>query len=219
MKEFTIFFLFGLFVSCKPTNDKTILEEIASAYGYEHWQNVEEIEFTFRVKKPGFDGRTWVWNTSSQEIRYMASGDTLQFSSSQALDEPYLSIDKMFINDKYWLLTPFQLIWDQQSFTYTQPEQAIAPISGIQMNKFTIVYNHDDGYTPGDAYDFYYTNEFTIKEWTFRRANQKEPSLTTTWENERIVNDIVIPTLYKGENEFALFFEKITIKKKQARKQ
>jgi hypothetical protein len=77
----------------------------------------------------------------------------------------------------------------------------------------TIVYNSEGGYTPGDAYDFYFEDDGLIREWVFRKANQAEPSMTTTWENYNDYNGIIIATNHKkDEGIFNLFFDNIAIK-------
>ena len=48
------------------------------------------------------------------------------------------------------------------------------------MQKLTIVYGDEGGYTPGDAYDFYFGDDHIIKEWVFRKGNATEPSTMTT---------------------------------------
>ena len=32
-------------------------------------------------------------------------------------------------------------------------------------------YLSEGGYTPGDAYDIYFNEDYMIKEWTFRKGN------------------------------------------------
>ena len=63
----------------------------------------------------------------------------------------------------------------------------------------TILYADEGGYTPGDAYDIYYDNNYLIKEWVFRKGNSEEPSLTTTFENYIDYNGIKIAIDHKQE--------------------
>jgi len=78
-------------------------------------------------------------------------------------------------------LFPFQLAWDT-GYDYEVSEGEKTPISGDPATKLTIVYNHEDGYTPGDAYDLYLDEQHQIKEWVFRRANGPT-GRAMTWEN------------------------------------
>ena len=110
------------------------------------------------------------------------------------------------------VLAPFNLVWDKGSYNYEVINNAEAPIAKTPMQKLTIVYNSEGGYTPGDAYDFYFEDDYVLKEWVFRKANQSEPSMTTTWENHKNNNGIIIAVDHKKEDEvFNLFFDDIEI--------
>ena len=90
-----------------------------------------------------------------------------------------IKLDQRFINDKYWLLVPFQLVWDAGT-TISNPIKEAAPISQLEMQKITLTYSKKGGYTPGDAYDIYYGNDFLIKEWVFRGGNNKKQYIITS---------------------------------------
>ena len=168
-------------VSAEP--DITILEKVAFAHGFENWKKVNEISFTFNVDRDSshFE-RSWIWKPKSNDVTHMSGNDTLTYQRS-SMDSTAFKVNAGFINDRYWLLAPFNLIWDSNNFSYEHSKEEIAPISQESMHKLTIVYGNEGGYTPGDAYDFYLGDDFLIREWVFRKANQSEPSMTTTWEN------------------------------------
>jgi len=109
-------------------------------------------------------------------------------------------------------LAPYQLVWDKNSYTYEHETVAVAPMSQIEMQKLTIVYGNEGGYTPGDAYDFYFGDDFVIKEWAFRKGNQAEPNMVTSWENYENFNGLNIATMHKRSDEdFKLYFTGITV--------
>jgi hypothetical protein len=108
------------------------------------------------------------------------------------------TIDGGFINDKYWLMFPFQLVWDT-GYTYTIMENIPAPISGQSSTQLTIVYNQEDGYTPGDAYDLFLDENYLIKEWVFRKGNGIE-GRPLTWENEKDFNGVKFATEHKNDD-------------------
>ena len=93
-------------------------------------------------------------------------------------------------------MLPFQLIWDT-SATLGEPFKVEAPISKIELNKVTLTYPSDGGYTPGDAYDIFYDDYFIIKEWVYRKANANEPSMTNTFENYEKFSGIKIAQDHK----------------------
>jgi hypothetical protein len=107
-----------------------------------------------------------------------------------------LKADRGFINDKFWALIPFQLVWDEGT-TISEPEKATSPVRQQDMNKISITYSNEGGYTPGDAYDIFYDDNFIIREWNFRRGNAEEPSLSNTFENYGNYNGIKVAQDHK----------------------
>lgn len=188
-----------LLVSCKDIkkNEKqiefTTAEKIANAHGFKHWTNVAEVEFTFNSK------RHWVWQPKTNTITYTKDTVTVTYNRSQ-MDSTAMQIDPAFINDKFWMLIPFQLVWDK-GLTISDPIVTEAPISKKSLNKITLTYSNEGGYTPGDAYDLFYNEDYIIKEWIFRKGNRTEPSLTNTFENYQDFNGIKIALEHKNKEE------------------
>ncbi|WP_350292990.1 hypothetical protein [uncultured Croceitalea sp.] len=219
------FFLILITIGCKSDKKKelikevkeiSILEKVANAHGFENWKNVTQIAFRFNVDRDSthFE-RSWVWRPKTNDITRISNGDTLSYNR-KTMDSIAYKTNGGFINDRYWLLAPFNLIWDSANFQYTHSEGEMAPIAKKPMNKLTIVYKNEGGYTPGDAYDFYFADDYLIREWVFRKTNQAEPSMTTTWENYNNYNGIIIATDHKkDESVFNLFFDDIAIHKSQ----
>ena len=80
------------------------------------------------------------------------------------------------------------------------------------MNKITLTYASEGGYTPGDAYDFYFGEDFLIKEWVYRKGNSDEPSLITTWENNQDFNGIKLALEHiKLDGQLKIYFSNIKI--------
>lgn len=220
MYKTTAFLVFGLILfSCKQTEEKSnkqepldVHEMIAIAHGIEHWNKVEEIHFTFNVDRgeEHFE-RSWVWKPKTKDITRILNEDTLKYNQS-SMDSIALKADANFINDKYWLLAPFNLVWDTGT-TFTHIDSVIAPISKKPMQQLTVVYSDQGGYTPGDAYDFYFENDFIIREWIFRRGNEAIPGITSTWENYENHHGMKIATMHQtSDRAFKLYFTNIEVK-------
>jgi len=219
-----VFVLTAFAIGCKQekkeatpstTSQNTILENIAFAHGFQNWRNVEEIAFTFNVDRDSthFE-RSWVWNPKTNDVMRISSTDTLRYNR-KSMDSIAYKTNGGFINDRYWLLAPFNLLWDKENFTYEYFEAEQAPISNTPMQKLTIVYGSEGGYTPGDAYDFYFEDDYLIKEWVFRKGNQEEPSMATTWENYSTIEGFTLVKDHKrAEGNFNLFIDGISIKLK-----
>ncbi|MGB5435119.1 MAG: hypothetical protein WBM98_04435 [Maribacter sp.] len=192
--------------------EPTILENIANAHGIQQWKNIRELQFTFNVDRDtSHFERTWIWKPKTNDIMAISKSDTLSYTWSK-MDSVAYKTNGGFINDKYWLLAPFNLIWDKDNFTQTFKEQEIAPISKKAMDKLTIVYSSDGGYTPGDAYDFYFGDDYILKEWAYRKGNQPEASLVTTWEDYVEIDGLKIAKMHKNNEGFQLYFTNIEVK-------
>ena len=190
-----------------------IAKQIADASGFQNWDSVSEIAFTFNIDRAGnHNERAWIWKPKTQDVQLISSNDTINYNRSK-LDSLSTKTDRAFINDKYWMLAQFQLIWDT-GMVFSQKEKVVAPISKDTLSQLTIVYPNEGGYTPGDAYDFFYDENFRIKEWNYRKENGSKPNVTTTWEEYKNFNGIEISTMRRdATGDFKLYFTNISVKK------
>lgn len=193
--------------------EETILQKIANANGFQNWKNVEELKFTFNVDRDtSHFERSWTWKPKTNDITSTSADGTISYNWAD-MDSIAYKTNGSFINDKYWLLAPYQLIWDADNITHTHEKGQTAPISKKNMQKLTITYGNEGGYTPGDAYDFYFDDNFIIHEWVFRRSNQPEPSMITTFEDYKKHKGLNIATAHKmEEGNFKLYFTGIEVK-------
>ncbi len=213
-----IFVLTASFIGSKNLEKVTMLQEdnileiIANANGFQNWKNVTEIKFTFNVDRDTthFE-RDWTWKPKTNDITASSAEGTIDYNWA-SMDSIANKTNAGFINDKYWLLAPYQLIWDADNVTYVHNKNAEAPMSKKSMQKLTIVYGGDGGYTPGDAYDFYFEDDFIIQEWAFRRSNQIEPSMITSFEDYKMINGLNIATMHKmPDSDFKLYFTSLEV--------
>ena len=132
MKYLLSLLLVALFLSCKqepkipvePEPQLTILDSIGMVYGYPNWSKVNSIHFTFNVVgDPGYK-RSWKWDVRKQEVTSVIEEDTVTYLR-RAVDSTVAEVDARFINDKYWLLVPFNLVWDQENFTYSIEDEVM----------------------------------------------------------------------------------------------
>jgi len=213
-------------VSCKPNTTKedntiksatktltkgSVAASIAQANGLDHWQKVNTINFTFNVDRgDNHFERSWSWSPKTNDVSLMTAKDTIHYNH-KTIDSLSISADQSFINDKFWLLVPFQLVWDHGT-TISEPIKAIAPISKTEMNKISLVYGTEGGYTPGDAYDLYYGEDFILKEWVFRKGNSEIPTMSTTFEKYETFDGIKIAKSHRtADGNFELYFSNISI--------
>ena len=204
-KTLTLLLILPLFFSCKQEAEKHSEEPIllptpqaiAHSYGIDHWDKVNEIRFTFNVDQGDYHSdRRFHWKPKTKEVTYISKGDTLNYTRGNELDSLQTAADQRFINDKYWLMVPYQLVWDP-NLEFAEFKRVVAPISKDTLSQLTLAYPSDGGYTPGDAYDLYYDDDFRISEWTYRRGNQAEPNLITTWEDVEEHKGLYFATMHR----------------------
>lgn len=212
-----------LFTSCnnEKRSGETSLEKpknlephqkIANAHGFENFDGVEEIKFTFNVKVNDSlrTSRSWHWKTQTEEIRLTEGDISRTYTKDDDLTQEEREMDQKFINDSYWLLFPFQLAWSEPEITY---EEAVeAPISKEKMEKLIASYPNDGGYTPGDTYEIFYDEDFIVREWIYKSAdgNRESPA---TWEDYENFNGLKIAKSHKSpDGSFELYFSDIEVK-------
>lgn len=202
MKSLSFLLSFGLLLyiaSCTtPQEEDTLPVKVAKAYGFDNFHKINAIAYTWNVQVDSSRvvSRDWKWNIKDRTV-FFSDADTSYTYSLDLPQEDLPSADKSFINDKYWLMYPFQLVWDE-GYTYTIEDGVSAPISGKPSTRLIIVYNAEDGYTPGDAYDLYLDENFMILEWVFRRGNGPD-GRAFTWENEKEYKGVKFATEHKND--------------------
>ena len=194
-------------------NENDLPLQVAKAYGFENIDGVKSLQYTWnvRVDSQTVRSRSWNWDLESGQVGYSDPDTSLTYDPSQK-DSVLAEIDRRFINDKYWLLFPFQLAWDTGYQWESFPDQT-APIGGDPCTKLTIVYGSEEGYTPGDAYDLFLDGDNIIKEWVFRRGNGAT-GRAMTWENEQVLNGIKIAMDHKDkEGNNVLWFSDVVVER------
>lgn len=199
-------------VEAERTPEEEIAYKIAQANGAENWDDVAEVKFTFNVDRgDSHFARSWQWNPKSDDVTMMSDQDTVAYNR-KSIDSLSMNADKGFINDAFWLLAPMHLVWDEGTVLTVQ-DTATAPMSEQKMSKITLTYDGDGGYTPGDAYDFFYDEDYMVREWVYRRGNVSEYSMVTTWEDYNDYSGIAIASDHKApEDAVHLYFTDIAIK-------
>ena len=189
----------------------TVAEKIAMAHGINTWDKVSELQFSFNVERDGNTfSRAWIWNPKSDRVTAVSAQDTLTYFRS-TIDSTAIAADRGFINDKFWLLIPFQMVWDD-GLTISEPVKEKSPIQNKELNKIVLTYSDEGGYTPGDAYDIYYNDSYLIEEWIFRKGNADEPSLICSFESYKDINGLKFATEHKKPDaDWNLFFTDIRV--------
>jgi len=231
MKSYYLLLLIICFISCnekktdsnsnerlelvpKPDENPVLSEGevIALKNGVLEWDNVQQIDFTFNVDRIGKNvaKRSWSWKPKTNDVTMISATDTITYNRS-SIDSTSMRADQGFINDKFWLLAPYQIAWDKGT-TIKIEDSVMSPMSQKISTKLTTVYGNDGGYTPGDAYDFYYGEDYKITEWVFRKGNDPEPSMMTTFESYHTYRGLNIATEHKDKGDsLNIYFTNIKV--------
>ena len=190
-----------------------IAKKVADAYGFTNFKNAKAMTFTFNVKRDTtVSFRSWNWNIADNIVTMTTLKETVTYKRDTIQTAAMKSVDQKFINDQYWLIFPFHLIWDSGS-TLTTKENQLSPISKKEQTMLTVQYNNKDGYTPGDAYDLYLDNKYMITEWSYRKGGAEKPSLSTTWQDMQTMKGLNIATNHKSaDGKFSIYFTGVTVK-------
>ncbi|TBW27541.1 hypothetical protein [Gramella sp. KN1008] len=221
MKKYFPLLLLVLISACNNQKKQTeeinedhepeVHEKIAMASGFENFDSIEKINFTFNVKVNDTlrAERKWAWNVKSDKISLTEKDSTMSYTKKDSLAEDKKSIDRRFVNDSYWLLFPYQLKWSDAEFS--EPKTSEAPISEKEMQMLTVSYPSEGGYTPGDSYDIYFDEDYMIREWVYKSANGQRES-PSTWEDYKEFKGMKIATMHKSKDgSFELYFTDISV--------
>lgn len=219
---FTICLLLIFLTGCKNESEKQdgtskstgtedpITTRIAYANGFQNFEDVEQLNFTFnvRVNDSLRSQRSWRWFPREDRVELTENGTSTGYINDGDLTEEEMSIDQKFINDTYWLLFPYQLVWSEYEFDHSR--SAVAPISQQRMEQVTISFPNEGGYTPGDSYHLFLRDDI-IQEWTYVSSGGR--TLSTTWEDYETFNGITISKMHRSQDgSFELFFTDVAVR-------
>lgn len=213
--------LFGCNTSTTPTNKNetpkektstlTYIEKLANANGFQQWSEVSEIQFSFNVNNNGKEfKRDWRWLVKADKVYMTVDGEEVGIDINENPDQ---QIHQAFINDSYWFLFPFQLMWTD-GYNYEINENVVSPFHEKELTELVVKFNDEGGYTPGDTYKLFINKEFVIEEWSFYPAGSEEPRIINAWDNYKTYDGINISADRRNaDGSFRIFFTDIAVTK------
>ncbi len=205
------------FTGCNNGSDSSssgnaVVDKVAENAGLNDFGKIKELEFTFNIQKDTFSmSRHWKWMPKTNDVVFSAEGDSVSFKRYDTSTAKLRELNGNFTNDEYWLIFPYHLVWDK-GMTIKDDGEAVGPVTGESLHKFTIQYNKTDGFTPGDMYVIYTDAKNKIDEWEFHKTGSAEPSLMTTWEDYEKFNGMQLSTNHQSKDgKFRLYFTDIKV--------
>jgi hypothetical protein len=186
-----------------------IAEQIAKTYGIDSWGQVEAIRYTWNGEVTGLFkvSRTWTWEPKTGMVTYEGpdkAGKTVKvtYNSNQLGSEPdnvKNEIEPGFVNDQYWAVFPFHVIWDT-SATVTDQGMKKLPIGTGSATLVSVKYPTEaGGFTPGDTWDLYVGKDNRVQAMVYHRGGATKPSLVTaSWTGYKKAGPVLISTEHRG---------------------
>jgi hypothetical protein len=185
-----------------------LAEQMAKTYGLDSFGQIEGIRYTFTAELPGVTlSRSWEWNPKTDTVSYSGkdkSGKpvTATYQRSQLgsqSDAVKKQIDPAFINDQYWLLLPFHVIWDGSATVTDQGMQKL-PIGDASAERLVMKYpSQGGGYAPGDTWELYVGADKRVQQMVYRRGGTAKPGIViATWDGHKKAGPLLVSTDHRG---------------------
>ncbi len=131
----TLFMALPLSMTSAQTHDQDKpadpAQTVAQAYKIGGWDQIERIDFTFMAQSPGRDKptshRQWSWWPKQGKVTLTQPGQepveiplvpgSTQMRPTELEAPQVIAAHKKFINDSYWFLFPFQIVWSNPKVT------------------------------------------------------------------------------------------------------
>ncbi len=182
-------------------------QEMAKTYGLDSFGQIEAIRYTFNLEFPGVKFvRSWEWEPKTGKITYDSKDKDgnpvhVTYLRSQLSSQPDIVknvVDPAFFNDQYWLLIPSHAIWDT-SATVTDDGMQKMSLTDGSLDRISVKYSGETGYTPGDTWELYVDADHRVEEMDYHRGGPKKPSLViVSWAGYKKAGPLLFSTEHKG---------------------
>jgi len=183
-----------------------LAEQMAQTYGLKSFNQVEGIRYTFNLNLPGLTrSETWEWDPKTNTVTYEGkdkNGKPVEISYQRSQlgsqsDVIRKEIDPKFLNDQYWLVFPFHVVWD--GATVTDEGMKKLPLGKGSAELIRVKYRSDRGYTPGDTWDLYLSPDKRVQEMFYHRGGSTKPlAVIVTWAGYKKAGPLLFSTEHRG---------------------
>jgi len=202
-----------------------IADQIAKAYGFDAFGQVEAIRYTFDLDGgPKFKfHRSWVWEPKLDQITYEGpdkAGKPVKVTykrSQLATQDAFVKevVDPNFFNDQYWLVFPFHIIWDTGA-TVEDAGMHKLPLGKGKARKVVVKYPSTGGYLPGDTWALFVGHDMRIRELEFHHGGNAKPSVViANWTGYKKGGPLLFSLDHHGKADgkpFRLWYTKVAVR-------
>ena len=200
-----------------------VADQIAKTYGFDSFGQIEAIRYTFNVDAgPRKLSRSWVWEPKKDQVSYDGkdkAGNPVKvtYSRSQLASQGAVvkdEVDPAFLNDQYWLLFPFHLVWDVAAKVEDKGKQKL-PLSKGSARHVVVTYPAQGGYTPGDVWELFVGADNRVREFMYRRGGDAKPAVTATWQDYKKAGPLLVALDHRGNlrgQQGRIFFSDVAVK-------
>jgi hypothetical protein len=197
-----------------------LAEQIAKTYGLDSFSQIEQIRYTFNIGGLNLS-RTWVWEPKTDQVSYEGKDKAgnpvkLTYLRSQLGSQAAVvkdEIDPAFINDQYWLVFPFHLVWDSSAKV---EDTGMHPLSlGKGSARRIVVTYPPDGYSPGDTWELFLGTNNRIREWVYHHGGTPKWVGVWSWEGYKKAGPLLISLDHPGKRDgkpVRVFFSDVAVK-------
>ena len=197
-----------LFPAAAWAQKPPLAEQTAKEFGIDSFGQIEAIRFTFDAQLPNIKlSRTWTWEPKTGRVTYESKDkdgkpvkvsyqrSNLKNESAQVQDE----IEPALVNDTYWLLFPFHVIWDSTP-DVKDAGTAKLPIGKGTADHLVVKYPAEaGGYTPGDTWELFIGPDKRVKAFIYHRGGPKKPSIViANWTAYKKAGPLLVATDHPG---------------------
>jgi hypothetical protein len=207
-------------------NRPPIAEQIAKTYGIDSWGQIEAIRYTFNLDVPALKlklSRTWTWEPKADRVTYEGKDKEgkpvkVTYVRSQLDSQPdnvKKDIDPGFVNDQYWLVFPFHVIWDTGASVEDKGKQKL-PVGKGSAEHLVVKYPSNLGYTPGDTWELFVGADNQVEAMVFHHGGSAKPNaVVATWAGYKKAGPLLVSTDHHGTADgtpMTLIFSDVAVK-------
>jgi len=109
------------------------------------------------------------------------------------------TIDPDFLNDNYWLILPFHIVWDTEATVKDAGMQNL-PLGEGSAEKVAVKYPSNGGYSRGDTWDLYLGPDGRIEEMAYRAGAPTKHVVIATWAGYKKAGPLLVSLEHRGTN-------------------